>query len=334
MTCSNPTESCYDRSCKSCPQSDEMYEKFQQIFEKNGMNEIEYKIWATTDRCTILNVCSEVEEFLETLVNKLDKLLLHDYIASKQSQYYSNTKERLCPGELVLNLDFAENYSFVVQNAAQAFHWNNDQVTLFPIVIYYRENDQIHHCSYIGISDCLKHDSISVYMFQKELMTLLKKKFTDIKKIYYFSDGAPQQFKNKKAFANLCNHFSDFDIEAEWHFFATAHGKGPCDGIAGSTKRHATRASLQRGIEKPILTALDFFQWAQTTIKNISFFFIEKNVYEKTELFLEKRFSQSVTVKGTLSYHSLIPLNDSIGYLNAKTFSESTYCKTVKAIKT
>ena len=43
--------------------------------------------------------------------------------------------------------------------------------------------------------------------------------------MYYFSDGAASQYKNKKNLINLTHHFEDFDIEAEWHFFATSHGK-------------------------------------------------------------------------------------------------------------
>ena len=45
----------------------------------------------------------------------------------------------------------------------------------------------------------------------------LTNKLTQVTKIYYFSDRAPQQFKNKKAFANLC-YRCDFDVYAEWYF--------------------------------------------------------------------------------------------------------------------
>ena len=44
----------------------------------------------------------------------------------------------------------------------------------------------------------LKHDTIAVYMFQEVLIKYLKNKFTQVSKNYYFCDGAPQQFKNKK----------------------------------------------------------------------------------------------------------------------------------------
>ena len=30
---------------------------------------------------------------------------------------------------------------------------------------------------------------------------------------------------------------NDFDLAAEWTFFATSHGKQPCYGIGGTVKR-------------------------------------------------------------------------------------------------
>jgi hypothetical protein len=41
--------------------------------------------------------------------------------------------------EAVVSLDFAENYRFVIQDEAQSFHWNNDQVTIFTIAVHYRD---------------------------------------------------------------------------------------------------------------------------------------------------------------------------------------------------
>jgi hypothetical protein len=35
---------------------------------------------------------------------------------------------------------------------------------------------------------------------------------------------------------NLVNQKNDFGIAAEWHFFATSHGKSPCDAVGGTTK--------------------------------------------------------------------------------------------------
>lgn len=73
------------------------------------------------------------------------------------------------------------------------------------------------------------------------------------KKVYYFTDGAGQHFKNKSNFSNLLAHQTDFEIEAEWHFLPTAYGKGACDGIGGNIKRNAARYSLQCSNENRIL---------------------------------------------------------------------------------
>ena len=67
-----------------------------------------------------------------------------------------------------------------------------------------------------------------------------------LRKVFYFSDGAALQYKNRKNFINLCHHELDFGVPDEWHFSATSHGKGSCDGVGGSVKRLAARASLQR----------------------------------------------------------------------------------------
>ena len=52
----------------------------------------------------------------------------------------------------------------------------------------------------------------------------------------------------------------DFGIPAEWHFHATGHGKGPCDGIGGNLKRLTARASLQDSSKDSILTADALYQ--------------------------------------------------------------------------
>ncbi len=59
---------------------------------------------------------------------------------------------------------------------------------------------------------------------------------------------------------NLCNHEKDFDVKAEWHFSATSHGKGACDGVGGTVKRLAARASLQRPYDEQIITPIELFE--------------------------------------------------------------------------
>ena len=117
----------------------------------------------------------------------------------------------------------------------QDFHWSNDQVILHPFVCYYRRGTELVHINLVVISDCLKHDTVAVHLFQRNLVKMLKNKINfDIKKLIYFSDGAASHYKNYKNVVNLCNAKADFGIDAGWHIFTTSLGKGPSDGLSGT----------------------------------------------------------------------------------------------------
>ena len=82
-------------------------------------------------------------------------------------------------------------------------------------------DSEVHHLSYMIISDCLHHDTISVFLFQKCFIAFLKAFLcgeNQLKKIKYFSDGASSQYKNQKNFHNLFLHESDFRIPASGIF--------------------------------------------------------------------------------------------------------------------
>ena len=90
----------------------------------------------------------------------------------------------------------------------------------------------------------MEHDIPFVYQVQSEVVQYLKKELSHVIDIEYFSDGCAGQYKNFKNILNLCHHVTDFGITARWSFFATSHGKSPCDGIGGTVKRLVARASL------------------------------------------------------------------------------------------
>ena len=52
--------------------------------------------------------------------------LKHDYISKSQAQYLVSAKQNLEEGQFLVTLDFAENNSFNIQDAVQAYHCSND----------------------------------------------------------------------------------------------------------------------------------------------------------------------------------------------------------------
>ena len=91
----------------------------------------------------------------------------------------------------------------------------------------------------------------------------------------------------------------DFGIPAEWHFHATVHGKVPCDGIGGNSKRLTARASLQASSRDPILTADALYQWAKKNLVENLVFFSPKGNHAITAQELKSRFASANTVPGT-----------------------------------
>ena len=251
----------------------------------------------------------------------------------------NDIKDQLQIGEFLIVGDFLENYCFVLQDAAQGFHWNNSQSTIHPFVAYYRtldatnEKTELHSLSYVIISDCLTHDTVAVYAFQQKLIDHLKQ-VLPVRKVYYFSDGAASQYKNRKNFLNLAHHFEDFGVEAEWHFFATSHGKGPCDGVGGTVKRLAARASLQRPDAEQLQTPEQLFQWAKSNIPQVTFEYLTQEDIRKVGEELSERLEQSKKVDGTQKLHAFIPINGSSSKVITKPYSRSSKEKTVTVMLT
>lgn len=297
LHCNPPQEKCFFRKCDYCPKTEKLIHLLNYVFDKKGVDEIEFNEWVSIDRSTIQTQILAVDEFIQTFLERLQNLMKHDFIAKIQMAFYQQLKENLIDGEFLIIGDFSENYSFIVQDSAQSFHWNNCQATLHPFVIYYRQNKELMHKSFVAISECNQHDIIAVHLFQTRLIEYLKLSH-QIHKIYYFSDGCAAQYKNKKNFLNLTYHKDDFGFDAEWHFFATGHGKGPCDGIGGSVKRLASRSSLQRIGRELILDALALYNFSVKALPSISFTFTTIEEHEAHQRLLEKRLSYAKTIPG------------------------------------
>ena len=141
--------------------------------------------------------------------------------------------------------------------------------------------------------------------------------------MHYFSDGSAGQCKNCKNFLSLYPHNSGFGVKCEWNFFATSHGKSPCDGIGGTVKQLVTRTSLQRPISNQILTADKMFEFCVDEIKGIDFLFLKNQEIGNIRVNMEERYKRADTVPGTRSFHQFIPISDSI--IGAKYVSDDQY---------
>ena len=100
----------------------------------------------------------------------------------------------------------------------------------------------------------------------------------------------------------------DFGIEAQWHFFATSHGKGPYDGIGGTIKRESAYYSLKQPYSGMIWTAKDLYFWAIDNLPNIQVFFLDKLKIHEYFVSLLDWSANSKTIPGTRKLHVFIPI--------------------------
>ena len=169
-----PQPKCYLRTCTECPGLDGLKEFLHTALDENMIDTITYKQWVSVDRCTLDTISSTSDEFVEAFIDKMEALIPHSFVAKQQSSYFNECKAALKPGEVLVQADFSENYSFVLQDAAQGYHWNNSQATIHPFVVYYRHSGEERHLSFVVISESLHHDTIAVFLFQKTLLSFLK----------------------------------------------------------------------------------------------------------------------------------------------------------------
>lgn len=312
--CNIENRNCMMLLCTGCPREIGVKKFLSPKLEQLNYGDIKYKQWVSTDRCTLEEVVESSELFLDSLCKKINTLTRHHYVAKMQSDFLKNLKNNLQSTEVIVLGDFAENYSFVIQDEIQGFHWENSQCTLHPFVIYYRTNSEnkITNSSFCFLSADTKHRTSMVYSFLCKLIPRIKEKCPNTDKIHYFTDGCAGQYKNKYNFINICNHLKDFKISCEWHFFATSHGKNACDGIGAVIKRSTAKASLQRTFANQILTVDDMYTFCTESLsEKIEFFLIKpETIVELEENVLKKRFSEAATIKGTQKFHKFVPVNE------------------------
>ena len=200
---------------------------------------------------------------------------------------------------------------------------------------YYKNSSgELEHFSYIAVSDHRKHVTATFHAFQKRFVPFLQNKLAEkglkCGKICYFSDGSSAQYKNRKNVKNMCLHKTDFDgIEVEWHYFASCHSKGPCDGVGGTVKRCALRASLRKTL---IRNAQEMCEWAENNLPHIKVeCFTEDEVSEVVQL-QEERFKNVEALTGITKYHTVIPQTATAVLM--KRYSESEESQLMHLVKT
>ena len=96
----------------------------EQLSDVDSESEFHYNQWDTTDWASLTTVTTTCEEYKDVLIDAIDKLTKHSYLAKCQAQYLNDKKQSLRSEEALVLGDFAENYQFLIQDEIQSYHWS------------------------------------------------------------------------------------------------------------------------------------------------------------------------------------------------------------------
>lgn len=76
-------------------------------------------------------------------------------------------------------MDFAQDYSCVIQHEIQSHHWAHKQVTMHPFAIYKEVNNYVKEEGFVAISENKTEDTYAVSLFQEKMTNYLKTKYNN-----------------------------------------------------------------------------------------------------------------------------------------------------------
>ena len=239
ICCSTNNDLCMRRQCTECcfelakvrahdPAESVTWEQWQK--EDVTVGEKTYKNWVKrTKRGSVGNL-------LEVFQKDLEELAGHHYNWIHQIRQFQHLKENLHSKEMVLHIDFSENYACKLNTEIQAFHFggNRQQATLHTGMAYGTGGS----LSYATVSQSLRHDERAVWAHIKPVLEDFKAKSDhDIDTLHILSDGPATQYRNcTNCFLLSTVPYTLGFTKITWNFSERSHGKGAPDGVSGALK--------------------------------------------------------------------------------------------------
>ncbi|CAC5388320.1 unnamed protein product [Mytilus coruscus] len=247
----------------------------QEDLEKITLEKVNYKQWKKVkindgkERMKIVDIEVGKDDFKVEMVKQFEGFTCHVDRVKAQYTAVRDMKKQLPNNHALVQMDFAENYSCQTLEEIRSAYWNASMVTLHPTITYVRSTDG---------------------------------------SIVHFNSPT-SQYRNKSIFDLISSCETKFSIKASWHYFECGHGKGPCDGIGGTTKRNADNAVKQG--KATIQDAHDFMAWALSeSTSQISYRYISTEEFENSRKEIENRLKEIKPVKGTMKLHAVAAIAD------------------------
>lgn len=164
ICCELTNEICMLNNCNACEKHLENLLPLNSLAQTNTAM-IKWKPWKdVAGRPQLLVTEGSLLVALSLLEQQLPTYKFHCFVKANQEKYFKIRKDNLKDTEVLIQIDFAENFSLVAQDEIQSAHWSHQQVTLFTCVAWFQNCTR----SFVIISDELSHDKYAVFVFKKK----------------------------------------------------------------------------------------------------------------------------------------------------------------------
>lgn len=331
LCCNEVSEACLERTCDECISkevklNEEIDLTSPVIYEQWNTERVQVKVKGEDKMCTKTVkklIQSSKTELYRAFVSDTPKFMQHTANVRHQQDFITLTKQNLKNDELMIHMDFSENYACKYHNEIQSAHFGGlkPQVTIHTSVLYVRKDDEIKSHSCATISENTRHDPSAIAAHLKPVIEFAKEHVSFLKNVHIVSDGPTTQYRNKSMFQLIGSCISDmFGAETiHWHFTESGHGKSAADGVGGYLKRTADK-EVGMGKDIPNHTALIEILKKRCSLK-VNIWQVETADIEKIVLPANVK-----SFKGTMKIHEIL-YKRGLEYLDVRRLSCSTCCQ-------
>ena len=183
IVCTSPVEDCFLSNCAKCNNITPSSILGRQLDTSDEDDKCSWSVWKLVDKKIDLH---QIRGSITSLLHEIDEswsaFLAHSYFDREQRNFINELRIKSSHlSYAVVQIGFAENYTFLRQREVQAAHWNNQEATLFTVHIKIGNE----HKNMVIISDYMRHDTAFIYCAQRLIIDYIRKRYPEVKKVNY-----------------------------------------------------------------------------------------------------------------------------------------------------
>lgn len=201
-------EKCLEKKCVACSKSAIKYQPYDENdtvlyfqwaekkheIEIKGKKKIVKKVIKeeikTTKKGLVLAFNEQLLKFACHVCN-----MIHQYKAVKQIKKY------LRVDEVLLHMDFSENYNCKYTKEIQSMHFggSRNQISLHTSVLYYNKEGEVKSEPFCTFSEDRKHNNVAICAHLTPVIKEIKTIVSNLNTVHFVSDGPLINIKTEKS---------------------------------------------------------------------------------------------------------------------------------------